>query len=158
MSSSPPPGPYQRGKGPPASPVSQRAFSTPFLPRLSAEPEKLPEIPALPLNFAPREKQKEKKQEQATLSADWEPRGSGAICGSICGGLGDADDRLVPGTSPPSVGADTFQLPGAKEAPGSILAPVLPSRGVLVTMLGAYSPPRGAGGSGLRCQALYPLH
>jgi len=88
VSSSPPPGPYQRGKGPPASPVSQRAFSTPFLPRLSAEPEKLPEIPALPLNFAPREKQKEKKQEQATLSADWEPRGSGAICGSICGGLG----------------------------------------------------------------------
>lgn len=63
------------------------------------------------------------------------------------GASGDADDRPTPCASPPSVGTgtDPFHLSAAKEAPGSILAVVTPSKRVLVTVLGqAPTPLRGA--------------
>lgn len=53
---------------------------------------------------------------------------------------------------------DTFHLSAVKEAPGSILATVAPSRGVLVTMLGKLYPTAKGRRSSLHYQALYPLH
>ncbi|XP_009200277.2 uncharacterized protein LOC101022625 [Papio anubis] len=63
-------------------------------------------------------KRKRRNGSRQPSSADWEPRGPGAICIPVCGGSGMLVTGLVPGGSPPPVGVgkDPFHLSAAEEA------------------------------------------
>ena len=91
--------------------------------------KKFPELPALTLKSAPFKKVKKRNESKPPSSAGWEPRGPGAICIFVCGGLGDADDRLGSQCFAPTCGRWDGSLPSSaeKEATGRVLATVTPS-------------------------------